>query len=142
MKREFYLDLAEAYNETGNSAQALANLNLIHNRGGLPSITETNQTTLRSVIQREWAIEYYNENQRYFLLKHWKSSDINNGAIGGPRREFQYTSNGAADLTNPNNILTYWDEVAFTAYWSPKMYLDPIPQSEINKRILIQNPGY
>ena len=138
---EFYLDLAEAYNETGNAAQALVNLNIIHNRAGLPSVTETGQSALRSIIQREWAIEYYNENQRYYLLKHWKSPDIGNGLIGGPRREFQFTTNGQ-NVQVPSNLLTYYDDVVFQAYWSPKEYLDPIPQSEINKRILVQNPGY
>jgi len=38
--------------------------------------------------------------------------------------------------------LTYYDQVVFNAYWAPKMYFDPIPQSEINKRVLVQNPGY
>jgi len=138
---EFYLNLAEAYNEMGNSAQALVNLNLVHNRAGLPSITETDQTILRGIIQREWAIEYYNENQRLFLVKHWKLPDIAGGLIGGPRREFQFTTNGQ-NVEVPANLLTYYDQVVFNAYWSPKMYLEPIPQSEINKRILVQNPGY
>lgn len=138
---EFYIDIAEAYNETGNTAQALVNLNIVHNRAGLPSITETDQSKLRAIIQREWAIEFYNENKRYFLVKHWKLPDIGNGLIGGPRREFQFTTNGQSDRL-PQNLLTYYDQVVFQAYWSPKMYLDPIPQSEINKRVLIQNPGY
>ncbi|HVV04407.1 MAG TPA: RagB/SusD family nutrient uptake outer membrane protein [Puia sp.] len=138
---EFYLDLAEANNEIGNAAQALTNLNLVHNRAGLPSITQTDQTALRAIIQREWAIEYYNENQRYFLVKHWKLPDAGNGLIGGPRREFQFTTNGQ-NTAVPANLLTYYDQVVFQAYWAPKMFLDPIPQSEINKRVLVQNPGY
>jgi starch-binding outer membrane protein, SusD/RagB family len=138
---ELYLNLAEAYNETGNSAQALINLNLVHNRAGLPSITETDQTTLRTIIQREWAVEYYNENQRYFLVKHWKLPTIDNGLMGGPRREFQFTTNGQ-NVEVPTNLLTYYDQVVFNAYWDPKQYLEPIPQSEINKLILVQNPGY
>jgi hypothetical protein len=138
---EFYLSLAEAYNEAGNSAKALENLNVVHNRAGLPSITETDQVKLRGIIRREWAIEFYNENKRYFLVKHWKLADIGNGIIGGPRREFQFTTNGQSDRL-PGNLLTYYDQVVFNAYWSPKMFLDPIPQDEVNKGILIQNPGY
>lgn len=138
---EFYLNLAEAYNESGNSAQALVNLNLVHNRAGLPSITATDRATLRGLIQREWAIEFYNENQRYFLVKHWKLPSIDNGLIGGPRREFQFTTNGQ-NVEVPANLLTYYDQVVFNAYWDPKQYLEPIPQSEINKLILVQNPGY
>ena len=61
--------------------------------------------------------------------------------MGGPRREFQFTTNGQ-NVEVPANLLTYYDQVVFNAYWSPKMYLEPIPQSEINKRVLVQNPGY
>ncbi|MGH2645452.1 MAG: RagB/SusD family nutrient uptake outer membrane protein, partial [Chitinophagaceae bacterium] len=99
------------------------------------------QDSLRKVIHREWRIEFYNENQGYFLMKHWKDPNIGNGEIGGPRREFQYTTNGGSPEL-PADLLTYYDQVVINAYWSPKMFLDPIPQTEINKGILIQNPGY
>ncbi|TAN01664.1 MAG: RagB/SusD family nutrient uptake outer membrane protein [Chitinophagaceae bacterium] len=138
---EFYLDLAEAYNEVGNIAQSLENLNIVHNRAGLPSITATNQDSLRKAIHREWRIEFYNENQGYFLVKHWKDPNIGNGEIGGPRREFQFTTNGG-NPELPADLLTYYDQVVFNAYWSPKMFLDPFPQSEVNKGTIIQNPGY
>jgi tetratricopeptide (TPR) repeat protein len=139
---ETYLNLAEAYNEVGNSTKALQNLNLVHNRAGLPAITETNQANLRVLIQREWAIEYYNENHRYYDLKHWKAADIGNGLMGGTMREFQFTLNGAANHNLATTLVTYWDAPVYQAYWAPKMYLEPIPQSEINKLIIIQNPGY
>lgn len=140
---EFYLALAEAYNEAGNPAQALVNLNIVHNRAGLPSITETNETLLRKIIQREWSVEFYNEHKRFFDVRHWKLEDIGNGILGGPMREFQFTlvASGANDRL-PENLLNYYDKIAYTAFWHPKMYLDPIPQEEIDKGILIQNPGY
>jgi len=138
---EIYLNLAEAYNETGNSQKALENLNLVHNRAGLPTITEADKSKLRTIIQREWAIEFYNENQRYFQVKHWKLPDIGTGIIGGPRREFQFTSNGQ-NVELPQNLITFYDQVVFQAYWAPKMFLDPFPQDEINKGIITQNPGY
>ncbi|MBO9151761.1 RagB/SusD family nutrient uptake outer membrane protein [Chitinophaga sp. GCM10012297] len=140
---EFYLSLAEAYNEAGNASKALANLNIVHNRAGLPSITETNKDLLRKTIQREWAVEYYNENKRYFDVRHWKLQGLDNGILGGPMREFQFTlvAQGANDRL-PENLLNYYDKVAYSAYWHPKMYLEPIPQEEIDKRVLVQNPGY
>lgn len=137
---ETYLNLAEAYNEVGNTEKALHNLNVVHNRAGLPSITETNQSTLRKVIWREKAIEFIGENHRYFDVKHWKHPDIGNGIIGGQYREFQFQING------PNNwqesLLQYWDANTYIGYWHPKMYLEPFPQTEVNKGIIIQNPGY
>ena len=142
---ETYLNLAEAYNETGNSAKALANLNMVHNRAGLPSITETNKENLRTLIQREKAIEFMGENHRYYDVKHWKHAKIGNGIIGGQMREMQFLVN--EDLTGGNHnlpeaLISYWDAVSYTSYWNPKMYLEPIPQSEVNKGIIIQNPGY
>lgn len=140
---EFYLNLAEAYNELGNSAKALENLNIVHNRAGLPSITETDKVKLRGIIQREWSIEFYKENRRYFDVKHWKLTDIANGIIGGQYEEFKFTF--VAGKTNPaitSDILTYFNAKSLSPYWNDRMFLEPIPQSEINKGVLVQNPGY
>jgi hypothetical protein len=142
---EIYLNLAEAYNEAGNSAKALENLNMVHNRAGLPSITETNQTTLRALIQRERAIEMVGENRRYYDVKHWKLSNIGDGIIGGPMRELQFLADPTitgGNLNLPNALISYWDAVTTTTFWNPKMFLEPIPQSEVNKGIIVQNPGY
>ncbi|WP_423126657.1 RagB/SusD family nutrient uptake outer membrane protein [Gaoshiqia sp. Z1-71] len=141
---ETYLNLAEAYNETGNSVKALENLNKVHNRAGLPAVTETGKDKLREVIQREKAIEFYNENHRYYDVKHWKHKDIANGIIGGQMRELQFKIKASASGSNnlAVNLESYWDAVSYTAFWSPRMYLEPIPQSEVNKGISVQNPGY
>lgn len=141
---EIYLNLAEAYNEYGNAAKALENLNKVHNRAGLPSITTTDQATLRTLIHRERAIEFYRENMRYYDVKHWKDANIGNGIIGGDMRELHFrVKDGAEGSFNlAENLESYWDGVTYTAYWNPKMYLEPIPQSEINKGTLVQNPGY
>ena len=140
---ETYLNLAEAYNEVGNSSQALSNLNVVHNRAGLPAITETNQGALRKIIQREKAIEFYMENQRYYDVKHWMLEDIGDGIIGGQMREMQFEVEPTASNKNlASSLIYYWDSNAYIAYWNPKMFLEPIPQSEVNKGIIVQNPGY
>ena len=142
---ECYLNLAEAYNETGNSGKALENLNKVHNRAGLPEIRETNQVQLRSLIWREKAIEFMGENHRYFDVKHWKHPDIANGIIGGQMREFQFYIDQTLTGGNhnlPEALISYWDANSYVAYWNPKMYLEPIPQQEVNKGIIVQNPGY
>lgn len=145
---ETYLNLAEAYNEVGNTVKALENLNKVHNRAGLPSVTETNKDKLRTIIQREWAVEFYNESHRYYDVKHWKLPAGNN-IIGGQMREFVFmfpnnNTSKPANLNLRSSILTtqYYDAVAYTAYWSDKMYLEPFPQTEVNKQAVIQNPGY
>jgi len=143
---EIYLNLAEAYNEMDNTAKALENLNMVHNRAGLPAIRETGKDNLRALIQREKAIEMVGENRRYFDAKHWKMPNIGNGVIGGPMRELQFLVNtegtGSTNQNLPAAQVSYWDALTYVVYWNPKMYLEPIPQSEVNKGIIIQNPGY
>jgi len=120
-------------------------LNMVHNRAGLPSITETNQDRLRALIQREKAIEMQGENHRYYDAKHWKLANIGSGGFGGQMRELQFLSDATVTGGNynlPNALISYWDANSYVAYWNPKMYLEPIPQTEVNKGIIVQNPGY
>lgn len=138
---ETYLNLAEAYNEAGNTAKALENLNAVHNRAGLPSVTESNQTVLRRTIWREKAIEFAGENHRYFDVKHWKHPDIDKGIIGGQFRELQFQITGSTPNSR-NELVSYWDANTYVGYWHPKMYLEPFPQIEVNKGTIVQNPGY
>ena len=142
---ETYLNLAEAYNEYGNPTKALENLNKIHNRAGLPDITETNQAKLREIIQREKAIEFFSENHRYFDVKHWKHKDIGNGICGGSMRGFTFNIKDVAEAVWPWDkkwIETYWETEYYQSFWSPAMFLEPFPQTEINKGTTTQNPGY
>ncbi|HWI93212.1 MAG TPA: RagB/SusD family nutrient uptake outer membrane protein [Flavisolibacter sp.] len=134
-----YLSSAEAYNEMGQTQNALNRLNKIHTRAGLPAITETDQAKLRAIIQREWAVEFFDENYRLHDVKHWKLANIGNGMIGGSIRAFAFNNGASVKQTGNTN---YNDKVIYTAFWAPKQYLNPFPQTEINKGYLIQNPGY
>jgi len=73
---------AEAYNETGNTEQALANLNKVRQRArasfaGTPpvdllaDITTTDQSLIRTAIQKERRVELAQEFHRYFDLTRW-----------------------------------------------------------------------
>lgn len=134
-----YLCAAEAYNEQGQSAQALLKLNVIHQRAGLPAVTETDQGKLRTIIQREWAVEFFEENYWLHDIKHWKRSDIGNGLIGGSIRGLHFNSAVGASL---NNNVDYQDGELYKGFWAPRQFLNPFPQTEVNKGTLIQNPGY
>ena len=39
-------------------------------------------------------------------------------------------------------VETYWEAEIYSAFWSPAMFLEPFPQSEVNKGTITQNPGY
>ena len=66
---EILLNNAEALNELDRSAEALAPLNEVRARAGLPAITITNQTELRDIIYHERRIELVFEGHRFFDLK-------------------------------------------------------------------------
>ena len=58
-------------------------------------------------------------------------------------REMQFEVEPTASNKNlASSLIYYWDSNAYIAYWNPKMFLEPIPQSEVNKGIIVQNPGY
>ena len=137
---EHYLHLAEAYNEVGETANALRYLNIIRNRAGLPSVEETDKAKLRELIVREKALEFFEENQRYYDVKHWKHPDIGTKILGGPMTEISfYTTDG---LNTMDALISYWDAYSYTGYWHPKWFLEPFRQDEVNKGIIVQNPGY
>lgn len=140
---EIYLNLAEAYNELGNAPEALKNLNVIRKRAGLPDVTETDQLKLRKIIQREWAIEFYEEGHRYFDVKHWKHENIGNGIIGGPKSGFLFTYTSPTAIgTSASDYSTYVTKVMYTGFWSQNQYLEPFPIREVNIGAIKQNPGY
>lgn len=139
---EFYLNLAEAYNELGNPAMAHQYLHTIRNRAGLPDVTETNKDKLRKIIQREWAAEFYEENTLLFHVKHWKLDDIDKGIIGGPKRSFIFTYVNGKSGNVPSDYINYSVRTVYTGYWNSNQYLTPFPIREINKGYIVQNPGY
>lgn len=138
---ETYLNLAEAYNELGDETNALKYLNEVHLRAGLPALSASGKDNIRSLVQRERAVELQGENHRYFDAKHWKIADIADGGLAGPMREIQFyvqnNWNNRAGLIN-----SYYDVVTYNSFWADYMYLEPFPIDEVNKGAIIQNPGY
>lgn len=114
---EVLLMNAEAANELGNSAQALASLELVRARARgtsttiLPKITTTDKAALRTAIWQERRVELAMEFDRYFDV-------IRQGR--------------AATVFGPKGWKANKNEV-----W-------PIPQTEIDLSagLLVQNPGY
>jgi hypothetical protein len=139
---ENYLNLAEAYNELGNSGESQKYLDIIRERGGIAKVTESNKDLLRQIIQKEWAVEFFQESHRLYDIKHWK---IASQIMGVPRERFRYTYSSGKP-TGPNKVAAdfagYYKDSFVTGFWSPSQYLVPFPVKEINKGYLVQNPGY
>ena len=140
---EFYLNAAEAYNEYGNASKAKEYLNAIIDRGGLQTTNESDPDKLRERIQREWAVEVYNENQWYPHARHWKRGDT---MIGGVKHNFTFTrADGiSSDPRRPEEFKSFALGTCYVGEyaWKDRMYLTPITLSEVNKGIIKQNPGY
>ena len=134
--------MAEAENELGHTSEALAAIKPIRERAGLPQLTASDQESLRKAIQREWAIEFFEENDRLFAVKHWKLEDLGNGIIGGEKLAFWFEYGDQQTSWTVNNYESYTVRSHYTAFWGDNQYLNPIPQSEVNKGEIVQNPGY
>ena len=117
--------LAEAQNEQGKTANALANLNLVRTRAGLPAATATDQNSLRDIIAHERRIELAFENQRWHdLVRTGKAIDVMNAYGVKLKQQYSYLTSDSYNVTQ--------DRLLF-----------PIPKSEIlTNPQLTQNHGY
>ncbi|MCS3553552.1 MULTISPECIES: RagB/SusD family nutrient uptake outer membrane protein [unclassified Sphingobacterium] len=138
---EFYLLYAEALNETDPSnPDILKYVNLIRERAGIPNLQVLNpaiagnQELQRLAIQRESRIELATEGQRYFDVRRWMIAEKEEARQGG---DF-YGMDMAGDYAN------FFKRTKFeTRVFNKKMYLYPIPFTEIQKsKNLVQNPGW
>jgi len=137
---ENYLHIAECYNELGQTDNALHYLNIIRGRAGIPLVENGTTQEVRDLIVREKALEYFEENHRYYDVKHWKHPEIGTKILGGDMTEISFLRNGSGNTMSA--LVSYWDAYSYTGYWHPKWFLEPFRQDEVNKGIIVQNPGY
>ena len=111
------LMLAEAYNELGNPAEALNNLNQVRTRAGLAAYENTNQNSLAAAIALERQLELIGEGHRWFdLLRKGNAVQVMN----------DWFTNQSINIRIDNHNL-----------------LMPVPQDQINTDPTIkQNDGY
>jgi len=122
---EVYLNRAEAYYNSGNTAAALADLNTLRSNRytGFANGTESG-STLYDAIQLQRRLELAFEGSRFFDIKRL-NLPVNRSSFGD---NADGTGVPAAVLTLPAN--------------SP-LFLLPIPQIEVNTNPnIVQNPGY
>jgi hypothetical protein len=131
---EMYLNYAEALNEydPGN-IDIIKNINFIRTRAGvkMPEVPQgLSQAEVRERIQHERRVEFAFEDHRRWDARRWlKGPEI----LGAPLMGVEITKN--------NGVFTYKPIKVEDRVFSPKMYLYPIPQGEINVAPgLVQNP--
>lgn len=135
---EIYLNYAEALNEAqGPVTDVHKYVNLIRDRVGLPDVPDNlTQDQMRDVIKRERRVELAFENHRYFDVRRWKDA---------PKYDNRTFYGLNIDFGTHMQDDEFYKRVVMEhrVFESPKHYLWPIPQQEINKsRSLIQNPGW
>ena len=126
---EVLLNQAEALNEIGESQKALAPLNKVRKRAKLPNVTETNQSSLRQIIQDERTIELAFEGQRYWDLRRWRRSYE---VLNGKRMHgMKITKNADGSFNHEVVDVDEKDRV-----FEERYYNFPIPIGEINNNPL------
>lgn len=122
---EVLLTYAEAKNETTGPEPSIYDaVDLIRIRSGMPPLNRSvygTQATLREAIRQERKVELALEGHRYMDIRRWKIAP-------------QVMS----------NIYDVKNTLAQARVWSDKLYLMPVPQSQIDLSygVLVQNEGY
>lgn len=132
---ELYFAEAEALNNYDGETfktQILASLNKVLKRSGMSAPENLLPEDMARFIEREKAVEFFFESQRYFDLKRWLKGDELAGEIYD------------VDIRKYNDgHYTFEKVVRENRVWNNHYYLWPFPQAEINKNYgLIQNPGW
>lgn len=137
---EAYLGYAEALNESNpGNPDILKYINLVRERAGIPGLTGGSQQEIREAIQRERRVEFNCEGVRIHDLRRWKlaEKELNKDMMG---MNF-FGTEKSSDAANPNAF--YKGTFNMRRSFSKKMYLWPVPQTEIDENPnLTQMPGY
>ena len=137
---ELYLDRAECYAALGQTDQALADLNVVRERAGIPDLTAadiSSKMTIMDWVRNERFVELWNENQRYFDLRRWclapeyLKAGTRMGLNAMEKKDPSFT-----EFNTPTKVNQPFQ-------WSNRMYLLPIASSELySNPQLVQAPGY
>lgn len=136
---EIYLNYAEALNESEGAVTGVYTyMNTIRNRVGLPDLPAgLSKEQMRERIQHERRIELAFEHHRFFDVRRWKiAKDTEPKWIHGLDI---YSGTSRTDESFYKRI-----GVEKRVFETPKHYLWPIPQVEIDKskEHIYQNPGW
>ncbi len=137
---EVYLNYAEAKNESGQfDADALAKLNELRARGGIPPIPAgLSQADMRDRIRHERRVELAFEGKRYWDIVRWKTAET---VMNGNLQAMKITKNAGGGW-NYQRVDAFGGTRNFVA---PRDYLFPIPQAAIDRNDKLknsQNPGW
>ena len=134
---EIILNYAEALNEDGGSREDVLNiLQPLRDRAGLTAklVNRTDlqtQDEIRNFIRKERTVELAFEDHRAWDVRRWNVAEK---ALARPIYDIDVTLNGDKTI--------YSRKIAQERVFAPKMYLYPIPEGEIWKTNIENNPGW
>jgi starch-binding outer membrane protein, SusD/RagB family len=131
---EILLNYAEAQYNLGEEEIAREYINMVRSRPSvnMPPVRDSGADLLER-IKNERRVELYLEEHRYFDMRRWKTKV--------PDNDFLMKMNVIKDLSTNKKTYSLTPLMEFAL--PERMYLLPIPQSEINKNSqLEQNTGY
>ncbi len=128
-----YLGGPDATDATFDNSARWA-INLVRANAGMPLLDAgiTTKEAFRTALQREWRVEFAFEDHRFWDVRRWKIGNETQKQIDG------------VQIENNGGVKTYTRTKVEVRPWSDKMYLYPIPQSEIfsNPNLTPQNPDW
>lgn len=137
---EVVLNYAEALNEMNRVEDAVTQIKLIRQRGGIVAGSNTRygiktgitQTEMRDLIKNERRIELSFEEHRFWDVRRWKTAAAD---LTGPVYGMKITKSGTARIYEKVQV----GSLLFDA----KLYHMPLPYDEtVKNRALIQNEGW
>ena len=117
---------AEAANEEGMTADALAALNTVRNRAEIPELSGLDSDALRTAIRMERLREFPGEGILFFDQLRWRTAHTDDPVFG-----------------LNHEVLDFRGKTLWKREFTEKSYLWAIPQAEIDLNDkLTQNPGW
>ncbi len=108
-------------------------LNQVRANAGMPDVTASGKEEFLEALRNEWRVEFAFEDHRFWDVRRWKIGDATQRDIYGVSIE----QNGAGNYSFQRALYE-------TRSWNERMYLYPIPQSELfkNANLNPQNIGW
>lgn len=144
-----------SYNNQGvitvsrNTSQMSEAFRQVRFRAGLPDLSQqvyNDRNSFRRALKRERQIELFLESARYFDLRRWKDAGGSENEEGKPLMGLDVSKTSVEEGENGNQRQAFYDNkkaIPMKKVFMQKMYLWPIPQSEMDKnKNLVQNPGW
>lgn len=138
---ELYLNLAECEAALGQNDKAIAHLNIIRERAGVPDLTTSdinNPLSMTDWVRNERFIELWGEGHRYYDIRRWMIA---------PETMAEGKRTGLNALEKENPSFEDYNKVVLINQpyvWTSRMYLRPVFKNEVykNGHNMVQAPGY